>query len=145
MNAYRQYPGYASLTQDQNTATGNYNGLQTAVRIQNRWGLSGEIDYSYSHIIDIQSQDRNQIDNPWNLKYDKGSGDYDRRHIINANYVYNLPIFNKSQGLLKSIAGGWQIAGTLVKESGTPRRSPSTMAVSIQSAWAAATSTIRIS
>jgi hypothetical protein len=122
MNAYRQYPGYAGITQDENIATGNYNGLQTAVRIQNRWGLSGEVDYTYSHIIDIQSQDRNEIDNPWYIKYDKGSGAYDRRHIINANYVYNLPIFNKSQGLVKSIAGGWQIAGTFVKESGVPQQ-----------------------
>jgi hypothetical protein len=122
MNAYRQYPGYAGISQDENVATGNYNGLQTAVRIQNRWGLSGEVDYTYSHQIDIQSQDRNKIDNPWYIKYDKGSGAYDRRHIINANYIYNLPIFNKSQGLVKSIAGGWQIAGTLVKETGVPQQ-----------------------
>jgi hypothetical protein len=120
-NAYLQYPGYGAITQDNNSATGNYNGLQTAVRIQNRWGLSGEVDYTYSHIIDIQSQDRNEIDNPWNLKYDKASGDYDRRHILQANYVYNLPFFNKSQGLVKSIAGGWQIAGTVVKETGVPQ------------------------
>jgi hypothetical protein len=120
MNAYRSYPGYAGISQDENVATANYNGLQTAVRIQNRWGLSAEVDYTYSHTIDIQSQDRNNIDNPWNIKYDKGSGAYDRRHIINANYVYNLPFFNKSQGLVKSIAGGWQIAGTVVKETGVP-------------------------
>jgi hypothetical protein len=122
MGAYRQYPGYAKITQDENIATGDYNGLQTAVRIQNRWGLSGEVDYTYSHQIDIQSQDRNTIDNPWYIKYDKGSGAYDRRHILNANYVYNLPIFNKSEGLLKSIAGGWQIAGTFVKETGVPQQ-----------------------
>ncbi|MGO8759860.1 MAG: carboxypeptidase regulatory-like domain-containing protein [Terracidiphilus sp.] len=122
MNGYRQFPGYAVITQDENVATGNYNGLQTAVRIQNRWGLSGEVDYTYSHIIDIQSQDRDEIDNPWYIKYDKGSGTYDRRQILNANYVYNLPIFNKSQGLIKSIAGGWQIAGTLVKETGIPQQ-----------------------
>jgi hypothetical protein len=121
MNAYRQYPGYGSINRDENSATGNYNGLQTAVRIQNRWGLSGEFDYTYSHQIDIQSQDRNEIDNPWFLKYDKGSGDYDRRHIVNVNYVYNLPFFNKSAGLLKSIAGGWQIAGTVLKQTGTPQ------------------------
>jgi hypothetical protein len=121
MNAYRQYPGYGSINRDENTATGDYNGLQTAIRIQNRWGLSGELDYTYSHQIDIQSQDRNEIDNPWNLKYDKGSGDYDRRHIVNANYVYTLPFFNKRTGLLKSIAGGWQIAGTVLKQSGTPQ------------------------
>ncbi len=120
-NAYRQYPGYAGITQDENVATGDYNGLQSAVRIQNRWGLSGEVDYTYSHQIDIQSQDRNEIDNPWYIKYDKGSGSYDRRQILNADYVYNLPIFNKSQGLVKSIAGGWQIAGTFVKETGIPQ------------------------
>jgi len=119
-NAYRSYPGYAGITQDENVATGDYNGLQTAVRIQNRWGLSGEVDYTYSHQIDIQSQDRNTIDNPWYIKYDKGSGSYDRRQILNANYVYNLPFFNKSEGLVKSIAGGWQIAGTFVKETGVP-------------------------
>jgi hypothetical protein len=123
INAYRQYPGYADIDQDVNSATGNYNGLQTAVRIQNRWGLSAEVDYTYSHAIDVsyESQDRKEIDNPWYLKYDKGSGYYDRRHIVNANYVYNLPIFNKSAGLLKSIAGGWQIAGTVVKQTGVPQ------------------------
>lgn len=121
-NAYRSYPGYAGISQDENVATGNYNGLQTAVRIQNRWGLSTELDYTYSHIIDIQSQDRNNVDNPWYIKYDKGSGQYDRRQMFNANYVYNLPFFNKSQGLVKSIAGGWQIAGTFVKETGVPQQ-----------------------
>jgi hypothetical protein len=122
MNAYRSFPGYAGITQDENVATGDYNGLQSAIRIQNRWGLSGEVDYTYSHQIDIQSQDRNEIDNPWYIKYDKGSGSYDRRHILNANYVYNLPIFTKSQGLVKSVAGGWQIAGTFVKETGIPQQ-----------------------
>jgi hypothetical protein len=122
MNAYRSFPGFTGITQDENVATANYNGLQTAVRIQNRWGLSAEVDYTYSHTIDIQSQDRNGIDNPWYVKYDKGSGAYDRRHIVNANYVYNLPIFNKSEGLLKSIVGGWQIAGTFIKETGVPQQ-----------------------
>jgi hypothetical protein len=122
MNAYRSYPGYAGISQDENVATGTYSGLQTAVRVQNRWGLSGEVDYTYSHQIDIQSQDRNNVDNPWYIKYDKGSGTYDRRQIFNANYVYNIPFFNKSQGLAKSVAGGWQIAGTLVKESGIPQQ-----------------------
>jgi hypothetical protein len=121
-NGYRSYPGYAGISQDENVATGNYNGLQTAVRIQNRWGLSTELDYTYSHIIDIQSNDRNNVDNPWYIKYDKGSGSYDRRHMFNANYVYNLPIATKSDGLVKSIAGGWQLAGTLVKVTGIPQQ-----------------------
>jgi hypothetical protein len=120
MNAYRQYQGYTQISQDQNNTNGGYNGFQTGLRVQNRWGLSGDIDYTWSHEIDITYQDRVSLDNPWNTKYDKGSGYLDRRHILNVDYVYNLPFFNKSQGLLKSIAGGWQLAGTFVKETGVP-------------------------
>jgi hypothetical protein len=120
MNAYRQFPGYAGIGQDQNNTNGNYNGFQTGLRVQNRWGLSGELDYTYSHEIDITSYDRTNIDNPWNPKFDKGSGALDRRQIINANYIYTLPFFNKTPGLVKTIAGGWQIAGTVVDETGVP-------------------------
>jgi peptidoglycan/xylan/chitin deacetylase (PgdA/CDA1 family) len=60
------------------------------------------------------------LDNPWNLKYDKGSTGYDRRQIFQGNYIYSLPIFNKSNGLAHSLLGGWQVAGTFVKETGEP-------------------------
>ncbi|HEY2858662.1 MAG TPA: TonB-dependent receptor [Terracidiphilus sp.] len=119
--SFRTYQGYADITAMEDTTNGTYNGLQAGVRIQNRWGLSGEVDYTYSHAIDIQSGDNSCcVSNPWVIKYDKGSGQYDRRHIFNANYVYKLPVFSHSQGLVKSIAGGWQIAGTFVDETGTP-------------------------
>ena len=119
-NAFRQFPGYAGISQDQNNTNGNYNGFQTGLRIQNRWGLSGEIDYTYSHELDITSYDRTNIDNPWNPKFDKGSGALDRRQILSINYIYNLPFFNKGQGLVHSIAGGWQIAGTVIDQTGVP-------------------------
>jgi hypothetical protein len=118
MNAYRKYQGYAGITQDTNGTNGSYNSLQSGLRVQNKWGLSGEVDYTWSHEIDITTFDRETIDNPWNFKYDKGSGQLDRRQMLSANYVYNLPIFNKSTGLVHSIAGGWEIAGTFIGESG---------------------------
>src|ERR1019366_1338975 len=71
LNAYRQFPGYAQITQDQNNTNGGYNGFQTGLRVQNRWGLSGDIDYTWSHEIDITYEDRKTLDNPWNTKYDK--------------------------------------------------------------------------
>ena len=120
MNAFRAFPGYTGISQDQNQTNGNYNGFQAGLRAQNKWGLSGEIDYTYSHEIDITTYDRSTVSNPWYFKYDKGSGQLDRRNILSANYIYKLPIFNKSAGLLHSIAGGWEIAGTIVDESGTP-------------------------
>ena len=118
LNAFRTYLGYGAINQQENTTNGNYNGFQTGLRIQNRWGLSGEVDYTYSHEIDLTSYDLTTVSNPWNLKYDKGSGDLDRRQILSANYVYKTPFFAHSQGMLKTIAGGWTIAGTLVDETG---------------------------
>jgi hypothetical protein len=117
-NPLRVYSGYGDINQQENTTNGNYNGFQTGVRVQNKWGLSGELDYTWSHEIDLTSYDLNNVSNPWNLKYDKGSGALDRRQMINANYVYNLPIFTKSGGLAHAILGGWQIAGTYIAQTG---------------------------
>jgi hypothetical protein len=119
-NLYRQYQGYGDINQEENTTNSNYNGFQTGLRLQNKWGLSGEIDYTYSHEIDLTSSDLTDVSNPWNLRYDKASGNLDRRNIVNANYVYKMPFFAKSTGLVHSIAGGWEIAGTVIDETGVP-------------------------
>lgn len=115
---YRTYQGYDTITQEENTTNGTYNGFQTGLRFQGYHGLSGEVDYTYSHEIDITSYDLNQVSNPWNLKYDKGSGALDKRHILSINYIYNLPIFAHGSGFAHSILGGWEIAGTAIETSG---------------------------
>ena len=119
-NEYRTYQGYAGINQEENTTGSTYNGFQAGLRIQNKWGLSGEVDYTYSHNIDLTDTDLATISNPWNLKYDKAGSGYDRRHILNANYIYNLPIFRSSNGILHAILGGWQIAGTFIDSTGEP-------------------------
>jgi hypothetical protein len=129
-NQLRSYPGYGTINQEENSTNNTYNGLQASLRLQNKFGLSGELDYTYSHTIDITDGDLNTsgvgegtgsgIPNPWNLKYAKGSGGYDRRQIFQGNYVYALPIFNKGNSLAHSLLGGWQVAGTFVDETGEP-------------------------
>jgi hypothetical protein len=115
----RVYNGFGGITQQENTTNGNYNGFQTGVRVQNRWGLSGEIDYTYSHEIDITSTDLSTVDNPFNLKSNKGSGGFDRRQIVSVNYIYRLPFFTKP-GFTHKVLGGWQLAGTSIFETGIP-------------------------
>ena len=116
------YPGFGSMEQITNPLTGSYNSFQVGLRQQNRYGLSFEVDYTYSHEIDDQvgSSDLNTSSNPWNLKYDKGSGSLDRRNILNANYTYKLPIFSAANGLAHDVLGGWEISGTIISESGLP-------------------------
>jgi hypothetical protein len=118
----RTYPGFTSITEESNWATGTYNSFQMGLRQQSKKGLSFEVDYTWSHQIDDQigSADLTTISNPWNLKYDKGSGNLDRRNILNINYMYKLPIFAHSSGIAHSILGGWEISGTVIAESGLP-------------------------
>ncbi len=115
---YRFYQGWQQITQQENTTNGNYNGFQAGVRAQSWHNLSGEADYTWSHTIDLTSQDLATVSNPFNLKYDKGSGAYDRRHILSVNYVYKLPFF-ANPGLTHTLLGGWEIAGTAIFQAGT--------------------------
>jgi hypothetical protein len=115
----RVYNGFGGITEQENNTNGNYNGFQTGLRVQKRWGLSGEVDYTYSHEIDITSTDDSGIDNPFNIKYMKGSGGFDRRHILSINYIYELPIFRQA-GFAHSVLGGWEVAGTIIDETGIP-------------------------
>ena len=123
----RQWPGRSlastESTEETNIATGSYNSFQLDLRQQSRHGLSFEVDYTYAHEIDCQvgSSDLNTgASNPFNLKYDKGSGYLDRRQILNMNYMYQIPLFAHSNGLAHSILGGWEISGTVISQSGLP-------------------------
>ena len=118
----RTYPGFNGMNQISNVLTGSYNSFQLGVRQANKHGLSFEVDYTWAHEIDDQvgSSDLNTSSNPWNLKYDKGSGSLDRRNILNMNYAYKLPLFNGGNGVSHRALGGWEVSGTIISESGLP-------------------------
>ena len=119
----RTFPGFTGITEETTVATGSYNSLQVGLRQQDRHGLTFEVDYTYSHEIDSQvgSADLNASQsNPFNVKYDKGSGNLDRRHILNINYVYKMPFFNHSSGIERTALGGWTLSGTVISETGLP-------------------------
>jgi hypothetical protein len=119
------YPGFGQIEEFQNIATGTYNSLQIGLRQQNKHGLSYEFDYTYGHQIDstVISQDTpngNPSSNPWNLKYDKGSGILDRRQVFNGNYEYKIPLFAHDSGFAHTVLGGWEVSGTVISETGLP-------------------------
>jgi hypothetical protein len=121
-NMARNFPGFNNIAEQTNVATGTYNSAQIGLRQQNRHGLSFEVDYTWAHQIDDQlgSADLTSISNPFNLRYDKGSGNLDRRHIFNANYVWDIPLFKNTKGLAHSLLGGWTLSGTVISETGLP-------------------------
>jgi hypothetical protein len=118
----RTYPGYTGINQETNIATTSYNSFQTGLRQQSRHGLSFEVDYTWAHQIDDQlgSADLTAVSNPFDLKYDKGSGNLDRRQILNMNYVYKIPGFTNSGALARTLLAGWELSGTVISETGLP-------------------------
>ncbi len=121
-NLYRMFPGYSTITQEENTTNFSYNSLQAGLRIEGRHGFTTGLAYTYSHEIDEVSTDLTQVSNPFNAAYDRGSGAFDRRHNFNANYIYVLPFFERSSNALaRTTLGGWSVSGIVVAETGTPQ------------------------
>jgi hypothetical protein len=122
-NEYRIYPGYAAINQEENETNFNYHSLQTGVRIENRYGLTTQVAYTWSHNISIVSNDLNGLSNPFNAAYDRGSDTgFDRRNILNVSYIYAFPWFKKGNMAARLLLGGWSISGITVAEAGTPIR-----------------------
>jgi hypothetical protein len=129
-NPYRVFPGYAGINQVESATSQNYNSLQAGLRIENKHGLTAQLSYTWSHEIDIQSGDlgstnvagsSGSVSDPFNLKYDRGSGVLDRRHIFSANYDYQLPFFHSGSNLLThEVLGGWEVSGVTTAEAGSP-------------------------
>jgi hypothetical protein len=50
---------------------------------------------------------------------DFAESDINRPHIFVANMIYNLPGFNGSNGFVKTVLGGWEVATIVQLSSGT--------------------------
>ncbi len=112
-----------------NGGVSNYNGVTFSIQ-ENVWhGLSGRLNYTYSHSLDDMSNGgvlpfslfssvATQI-NPYNLSAQYASSDYDARHQVSGSYVYQLP-FKSENRLVNAAVGGWMISGTLFYRAGFP-------------------------
>jgi hypothetical protein len=131
-----QYAAFGALT---SLGTSDYHAFQTSFRKRFSNNLTFDFNYTLSHSFDIASgleptgstiAGAALILNPLDLKVNRGASDFDVRHLINANYIYNLP-FGKGQRLLSNlgsvgnfILGGWQTTGIFRWNTGLPAGQP---------------------
>jgi hypothetical protein len=122
-------PRVGNVLQLTNAGYSNYNGVTASIQENNWHGLSGRLNYTYSHSLDATSNGGispfsginsfiNQI-NPFNPRLGYSSSDNDVRHNLSANYVYGLP-FKSENRLVNYAIGGWQISGTFFWHTGFP-------------------------
>lgn len=118
---------YGTVTQVQNGAISNNNGLTVSYRKQFSHWISAHANYTWAHNLDEVSNGGiftygdsllGQL-NPVSLRAENyGNSDYDVRHSFNADFVVN-PEFHVS-GAMKWLANGWQFSGKWFWRSGLP-------------------------
>jgi hypothetical protein len=118
---------FAAVTQLSTGANSHYNGLQLTAMKRLGHGLQGQVNYTWSRCMDTVSNggflpfSAGGILSPLpgDLARDYGPCDYDIRHNLNAQYVYQLPVKVHSHSLGYAL-NGWQISGTAFWHSGVP-------------------------
>jgi len=120
------YPGFHSIDMATNEENSHYNGLQVGLRGQVAKDLTLQVAYTLSKQIDPGNIGQNGGDvsattNPYNWAYDVGPGIFDRRNVLVANFIYQIPLLRHSPSrALRTGLGGWEFSGTITAESGPP-------------------------
>ena len=114
-----------------NLGSSNYHGMLVSLQRRFAHGLKFDLNYTWSHSIDNQSSVANTVFGGLicdlnNLRVCRGNSDFDIRHLVNANWIYELP-FGKGRLLgngvnkwVDGFIGGWTFSGIYTYRSGLP-------------------------
>ncbi len=133
------HPQYATFSAYSTVGSSWYNAFQFSLRKRFQQGLSFDVNYTYSHSFDTASGNESSgsitggasvILNPLNLNANKGSSDFDIRHLVNANFIYELPFgkgkafFGSGGKVVNAFLGGWTMTGIYRWNTGAPAGEP---------------------
>jgi hypothetical protein len=85
-------------------------------------GLQASLSYTWSHAIDLDSGDNVVPLPPPSLvapASNRGSADFDRRHVLHATATYRVP-GHRAPEWLRPIASDWQVDAAAIYRSGAP-------------------------
>ncbi|HKO98754.1 MAG TPA: TonB-dependent receptor [Pyrinomonadaceae bacterium] len=112
-----------------NAGASSYNGMLMSLRKRFSQGFQFDLNYTFSKSIDNQSSIVNTVFGGLvcdvrNLRVCRGPSDFDVRHIVNANGIWELPfgrgkmIGGSANGWQEAIIGGWELTGIFNYRSG---------------------------
>lgn len=135
---YPQFLGGVSVIDSNDFST--YHGLQAQIQRRFRNGLEAQFSYVFSKSLDTRSYDpaftivsgaNNQSASStpidiYNRRLNYALSDFDRTHVIQSYWVYEIPFgkgkqfFGTSNGFVQRLVGGWEVSGFLTAQSGRP-------------------------
>jgi hypothetical protein len=118
--ALRPFTGYGVIRESENTGRSTYNSLQISADRRYKNGFKFGAAYTLSHSMDNASTKRDVLFNSYNDSGFWGNSSFDRRHVFNFYYIYDLPFHGEATSLKGRTLGGWQISGATFYRTGTP-------------------------
>ena len=122
LNIIRPYQGYGPIDIYEPIFSSNYHSLQTSFQKRFRAGSQIGVNYTWSKALtdrpDHPGGSLPVPQNSYDLAAEYGPSRFDRRHVFNANFVYQLPFFTTQQGLVGRALGGWEFSGIIQLQSG---------------------------
>jgi hypothetical protein len=132
---------YGKILQVENGGQSWYNALAIQVVKRFSHGLTGQINYTWSHAID----DANMEGASWNISstynnstfngnypLDKGTSTLDQRHRASINWLWRPTLTTSTSAFAKYFVNGWELSGITTLASAHPvsatMNSPSTSA-----------------
>jgi hypothetical protein len=120
INAIRPFKGFGSIRETDNVANSMYNSLQIAWNRRFSNTLQFGVSYTLSKSMDSGSNQRDVVPDTYNTSMLWGPSEFDARHIVIINYLYQLPFFRTQAGFAGRVLGGWQISGITQFQTGLP-------------------------
>ena len=131
------HPQYAAFSAFSSIATSDYHGGSFSLRQRLGETLTYDVNYTFSKSIDDASglqtggsYGSQFILNPLVPRSQRALSDFDSRHVVNANFLFQMPVgkgrkfFSGMNGFADAILGGWQLSGIYRYNSGLPTSGP---------------------
>ena len=114
-------PFYGSTIKENDSFSGNYNGMLLTLKHRTRGGLNLLANYTWSKCLnygDANQDIANQFQNPNNTGAEYGPCNLDRRNLINVSVVGSSPKFE--QPVVRALLTGWTGSLIYTYQSGAP-------------------------
>jgi hypothetical protein len=126
---FKPFPAFSNVFFDQFTGTSTYHSLQATLSHQSGKNLQYFATYTFAKALGtvaINESDGAAFADPIDTRGRSwGILPFDRTHVFNLSYNYNLPKLARGMldnGVMRGILDGWQMSGITTFQTGTPIR-----------------------
>ena len=123
--ARTRFPDFSTIFQNVSWGTASYNSLQVRLLQQSWHGLMAQESLTWSKVLDLQASSNlsffsEGLPNPFNIPFNHGIALMNIPFNSVLAFVYQAPLLQGHNDLLRQTVGGWEVSGITTFMSGFP-------------------------